>query len=804
MRHCICKTYPLDYDPKKTLEIRISEAECDNIHCPNNQKHLQVDDLDWSLYATPLSTTIKSGSRSKYFNQSVSKFIVKALSQSSISGVNRLFSSKTRLQRFIWALVLIVCLSGFWYQTYHFSILYRRKPSVVQIAVENDGLAEFPAVSLCNTNRLRRSELCKYKAEYCDGNFNNLTISEPEIGEIIFEILTQKNSAQKKLLGHSTDMIQSCIFNGRPKVGEEECMKMLEYFYDPDYGNCYTIPPRNSKGEILEAREADFWQEANDLSLLIDVESDELLEKKRRPGIIVTVHDDSSAPDIHTDGHLLGPGRSYTFTIQKLCTVGCSQYYQQKKCKFITKNLSLFFEELPFDPKQVSEKDKECAATEELRTQDYCRSICGLPCRDTIFVVTVGSTSLTEQEITMELFSYLGGYSGVWLGFSLLTVYELIEILACTAQFAFQKHQRVLQHKKETTPEASTKGCKQLITTQYGTFYTPNYPDKYPRYSRCQYIVEKYSPDACEVKLTVHAFEVTRMTFTNCSEDFLEIQDGDKRYRICGDLPPGTKKRMHHHQCDQMFQSPSFVITSPGYPNYFGPNFRCTYTIFRPDASVCSLELDFEEFNLGKHNPASCDHGAYLELSGKNRLCHDIEGKMIVHASEFQDPIIFEFVSDSLTSGKGFRIEVKHIPNTCPGFGSHLPKTLPRCYQEVSFYSGYFSPSPMVASCELLVRRADPSVCMVRLQVTARNFLSVPCSYNYIELPDGIRMCISVTERRLAEFEEGYNFMILNYVNWHNPEFNLLVEQMPNSCRMQRSDLYTSMNRKWSWKVMPR
>ncbi|GBN79476.1 hypothetical protein AVEN_255820-1 [Araneus ventricosus] len=34
----------------------------------------------------------------------------------------------------------------------------------------------------------------------------------------------------------------------------------------------------------------------------------------------------------------------------------------------------------------------------------------------------------------MEFFSYLGGYSGVWLGFSLLTVYELIEILFCTAR----------------------------------------------------------------------------------------------------------------------------------------------------------------------------------------------------------------------------------------------------------------------------------------------------------------------------------------------------------------------------------
>ncbi|GFS89600.1 uncharacterized protein NPIL_315571 [Nephila pilipes] len=532
MRHCTCKTYPLDYDPRKTLEIRISEAECDNINCSNNKSNLQMDDPDWSLYTTPLSTTIRSGSRSKHFSQSVFKYIVRALSESSISGVNKLFSAKSQFQRFLWALVLVACLSGFSYQTYHFSILYRRKPSVVQIEVENDGLAEFPAITLCNTNRLRKSEFCKYKSEICDENSTNLTLSEPEIGEIIFEILSEKKSAQKKLLGHTADMIQSCIFNGRPIVGEEECMKMVEHSYDPDYGNCYTIPPRNTKGEILEAREADFWQEANDLSLLVDMESDELLERKRRPGMIVTVHDDSSSPDIHTDGQMLSPGFSYTLAIQKtsihllplpyktnctdytslpwqktskrrhtsrLCTVGCSQYYQLQKCKFVTKNLSLFYEELPYNPKRITEDDTLCAETEEQRTQDYCRSICGLPCRDTIFVVTTGSTPLTERDIydhhihsrlnrtwedkmknlvhlkiyfstlehtiyrhmpkydTMELFSYLGGYSGVWLGFSLLTVYELIEILVCAAQFAFQKHQRALQHRKVFRRIVNTK-----------------------------------------------------------------------------------------------------------------------------------------------------------------------------------------------------------------------------------------------------------------------------------------------------------------------------------------------------------
>ena len=49
---------------------------------------------------------------------------------------------------------------------------------------------------------------------------------------------------------------------------------------------------------------------------------------------------------------------------------------------------------------------------------------------------------------TMELFSYLGGYSGVWLGFSLLTVYELFEIIVSATVFFFRKLINVKQHKR--------------------------------------------------------------------------------------------------------------------------------------------------------------------------------------------------------------------------------------------------------------------------------------------------------------------------------------------------------------------
>ncbi|XP_071035751.1 acid-sensing ion channel 4-A-like isoform X2 [Parasteatoda tepidariorum] len=476
--------------------------------------------MDWIFYATPqviggCRCKNKTQQNRESYNQSVTRFLLRSLAKSSISGVNSVVSAKNPLQRVVWAVVLVCCLSGFSYQTYHFTKLYNEKPSVVQIEVENDGLAEFPSVTFCNTNRIRRSMYCDFYKEKCKEN-PNLTLSEKEIGDIMFDLMREGKFEKKRLLGHAEDMVQSCIFNGEPKLKEEECRQNLRYSYDPDYGNCYTIPAENKAGEILQAREADFWQEANDLSVLLDVESSESMEKKRYPGIIVTVHDRNSLPDVHTDGITIAGGSTYYLAIAKmtvlllplpyktnctnyeelpwdddpktrvtsrLCTVGCSQYLQRKTCdNYVTKNLSLFYEKLPYDQNTVTQEQVTCAAEVETSTRDYCRSICGLPCKDTVFEVSEVDTVLTDTEFynhhihshmnrswedkmknlatvkifystlehkkyrhlpkynTMELFSYLGGYSGVWLGFSLLTVYELIEIICTTVLFAIHKH----------------------------------------------------------------------------------------------------------------------------------------------------------------------------------------------------------------------------------------------------------------------------------------------------------------------------------------------------------------------------
>ncbi|GBM16172.1 hypothetical protein AVEN_126441-1 [Araneus ventricosus] len=291
------------------------------------------------------------------------------------------------------------------------------------------------------------------------------------------------------------------------------CDWRFDLYFDPDFGNCYSFSARGKNGDVLSASEADFWQDENDLILLLDVELEEFNEKRRDPGLVLTVHGVDILPDIHTDGIQVEPGFNYNFAVQqsitkllpfpyktnctdfstlqwvsedsfpspRMCTVRCSQYFQLSNCGFVTERLSMFYSALPWDPDEITEEQKDCARKMERKTKLYCKSLCGLPCEDMRFEVAVDTRHLTNEAVlsfnprlemreilrnrrdnlamvriyyksierkiyehvpkydNQELFSYLGGYSGVWLGFSLLNMYELLEIVVATIKFALTK-----------------------------------------------------------------------------------------------------------------------------------------------------------------------------------------------------------------------------------------------------------------------------------------------------------------------------------------------------------------------------
>lgn len=54
------------------------------------------------------------------------------------------------------------------------------------------------------------------------------------------------------------------------------------------------------------------------MSVIIDIEPEEYMEKDREAGISMVIHDESVMPDVHTDGLYLIPGHSYHIGVQKV------------------------------------------------------------------------------------------------------------------------------------------------------------------------------------------------------------------------------------------------------------------------------------------------------------------------------------------------------------------------------------------------------------------------------------------------------------------------------------------------------
>lgn len=45
------------------------------------------------------------------------------------------------------------------------------------------------------------------------------------LGDVIYDLLADRNTKMIYDLGHSSDIIQDCQFHGHPKVDQEQCQK---------------------------------------------------------------------------------------------------------------------------------------------------------------------------------------------------------------------------------------------------------------------------------------------------------------------------------------------------------------------------------------------------------------------------------------------------------------------------------------------------------------------------------------------------------------------------------------------------
>ncbi|KAG8573749.1 hypothetical protein GDO81_012532 [Engystomops pustulosus] len=249
-----------------------------------------------------------------------------------------------------------------------------------------------------------------------------------------------------------------------------------------------------------------------------------------------------------------------------------------------------------------------------------------------------------------------------------------------------------------------------------GVISSPLYPAKYPNNQNCSWIIKALEPFN-HVTISFTDFR-TEARNQNCTEDFVEILDGDNYAspsigRFCGRVIPHpvtslsnalvlrfvsngyTNDKGFHASysaslsaCGGTLHMESGAFNSPSYPGNYPANTECVWTILSSPGN--RLMLSFMSFSLQSSDNCTRD---YVEIREGNdtglflgRFCGDT---LPSNVTSIVGHIFWvKFVSDDTGSGPGFRATFSHLfGNNIEGtYGQIASPLWPRQYPHHSNY----------------------------------------------------------------------------------------------------------------------
>ncbi|XP_072010324.1 cubilin [Engystomops pustulosus] len=249
-----------------------------------------------------------------------------------------------------------------------------------------------------------------------------------------------------------------------------------------------------------------------------------------------------------------------------------------------------------------------------------------------------------------------------------------------------------------------------------GVISSPLYPAKYPNNQNCSWIIKALEPFN-HVTISFTDFR-TEARNQNCTEDFVEILDGDNYAspsigRFCGRVIPHPVTSLSNalvlrfvsngYTNDKGFQASysaslsacggtlhmeSGAFNSPSYPDNYPANTECVWTILSSPGN--RLMLSFMSFSLQSSDNCTRD---YVEIREGNdtglflgRFCGDT---LPSNVTSIVGHIFWvKFVSDDTGSGPGFRATFSHLfGNNIEGtYGQIASPLWPRQYPHHSNY----------------------------------------------------------------------------------------------------------------------
>ncbi|GIY23813.1 uncharacterized protein CDAR_44031 [Caerostris darwini] len=382
-------------------------------------------------------------------------------SVSGVNGVSHVALARSGGRRLLWTALFAVGVMGWLYQTTALLDYYYRYPSVVKIQVEKPTVMDFPALTLCNVNRIRRSVYCREFPDNC--KLHDVELTEDEIFNLTLGFQRQGRKAE---LGHQLkDMLVGLLLLRLSPTRHLRLHQVLQPAVRSPPGQLLRVlvrrrteaqavrhgagrmagqerwvallaqPPLISmRKNLLIFRNQNCNCNHAYMELVFNVERDEYLDQDEAPGLIVTLHEDMGMPHVLAHGVHVHAEHTYSLSIEKesvnllsdpfasnctdfrqlpfrsvhsmelsprMCTVECLLFHQKRECghNYVTDNVVLYSERMPYDPQQVTPADRDCADRLSKDFRDFCRSLCSVPCHETHYPVVIDSSPTSPHKM---------------------------------------------------------------------------------------------------------------------------------------------------------------------------------------------------------------------------------------------------------------------------------------------------------------------------------------------------------------------------------------------------------------------
>ncbi|XP_075534963.1 acid-sensing ion channel 1-like [Dermacentor variabilis] len=239
-------------------------------------------------------------------------------SQSTVPGFIQMAQARNPFRIIIWFVAFVGLGSVALSNLYELMHEYFQYPLTVNIRLEDVNNVEFPAVTLCNLNPVRKSQLCGQETdldynlqEFLCNKSAETTVTrgedEDQLEQFVMWLATKQRTEPElaKTLGHQlADLLRTCSIQGI----KCDLDRMFTLVFSSRYGNCFCFHCNSNNEPVFRYRR--LGRPEQGLELLIAVEQHEYLPITPEAGYMVMIHKQGHDPEEATDGIFVSPGQT--------------------------------------------------------------------------------------------------------------------------------------------------------------------------------------------------------------------------------------------------------------------------------------------------------------------------------------------------------------------------------------------------------------------------------------------------------------------------------------------------------------